>query len=310
MVMFQRIIIIFLIFFVSGFFITTVAFWVRQSVAKESLPYEILSPLADPIGTSRGFVNALTRKPVKDVVAQAQKGTKGTYAIAIKNLNTHDTYYSNERKVFWSGSLYKLWVMAVVFEQIENGRLKESDNLKSTIQDINKDFDIASESAELKEGDISMTVGQATAQMITISHNYAALLLTKKIGSKNVAVFLKKNGFNESSFTAPPKTTVHDIALFFEKLYNGKIVSKAASEKMLVLLKKQQLNDRISKYLTKDVSVAHKTGEIDYFKHDSGIVFAKNGDYIFVVLSESDSPQAAAERIAILSKSVYDHFAN
>lgn len=308
MLVFQRIIIIFLIFFVSGFFITTVAFWVRQSVAKESITYKILSPLADPIGTSKGIVSALTRKPVKDVVVQAQKGTKGTYAIAIKNLNTHDTYYSNERKIFWSGSLYKLWVMAVVYEQIEKGSLKESEVLEKTIQELNNEFAIASESAELAEGGISMTVGQAMQQMIVISHNYAALLLTDKVGDDNVIAFLKKNGFNESSFISPPKTTAHDIALFFEKLYNGEIVSKSASEKMLALLKKQQLNDRIPKYLPKSIPVAHKTGEIDYFKHDSGIVFAKNGDYIFVVLSESESPSGAAERIAGLSKAVYDHF--
>ena len=37
------------------------------------------------------------------------------------------------------------------------------------------------------------------------------------------------------------------IAEKFEKLYNGEIVSKSASNEMLEILKKQELNDRIPK---------------------------------------------------------------
>ncbi|MBI2622076.1 serine hydrolase [Candidatus Microgenomates bacterium] len=77
---------------------------------------------------------------------------------------------------------------------------------------------------------------------------------------------------------------------------------------MISLLLQQELNDRIPKYLPKEAKVAHKTGEIDFAKHDAGIVFANSGDYLIVVLSESDNPSAASERIANLSKAVYEYF--
>lgn len=311
LIVIQRVIVVAVIFFVVGFFVTTVASWVRQSFAKESIQYKILSPLADPVGSSKKLIRTITNPhhSLKNTVEKAMQGSKGDYAIAIINKETGESYSSQEHKSYGSASLYKLWVMAVAYDQMEKGKLREEEVLKKDIEELNKKFDIASESAELKKGDIAMPVSQALTQMITISHNYAALLLSDRIGLKNVATFLKSNGFIESQIGQPPKTTASDIALFYQKLFSGQLVNPVASTKMLELLKKQQLNDRIPKYLPSDVLVAHKTGEINYFKHDAGIVYGKNGPYIFIVLSESEFPQSAAERIAILSKTVYDYFA-
>lgn len=245
---------------------------------------------------------------LKDVVSKSLEGTKGDYAIVIQNLKTSESYGLNKHKVFQPGSLYKVWVMAVVFDEIKNGDLEEDEVLEATIEELNEEFEIATEEAELTEGSVSMTVKQALNQMITISHNYAALLLTEKVGNSAIMNFLKREGFFESSIGKPPKTTAADTALFFEKLYKEEIVDPERSQKMIELLLKQQLNDRIPKYLPKDVKVAHKTGELGFYKHDAGIVFAENGDYIFVVLSETNSPAKTAEEIANLSKNVYDYF--
>ena len=77
---------------------------------------------------------------------------------------------------------------------------------------------------------------------------------------------------------------------------------------MIEILKRQTFNDRIPKYLPKEIDVAHKTGELFGSKHDAGIVFGKNGDYIIVVLSKTESEAEAAEKIANFSKEVYEYF--
>ena len=71
------------------------------------------------------------------------------------------------------------------------------------------------------------------------------------------------------------------------------------------LLLAQKINDRIPKYLPTGVKVAHKTGEIDYVRHDAGIVFGSK-DYIFVFLTDTQHPGEAPEQIALLAKKVYD----
>ncbi|MBI2025964.1 MAG: serine hydrolase [Candidatus Levybacteria bacterium] len=241
-------------------------------------------------------------------VEEALTGTRGTYGIAIKNLKTGEFYYAHEQKIFEAASLYKLWIMATAYDQIEKGTLKEDQTMSQDIKVLNEKFKIATESAETTEGKITLSVQDALEQMITISHNDAALLLSEKVRLKNVTTFLKENSFTKSSLGEPPKTTAYDIALFFEKLYNRNLANPESTNIMLDLLKKQTLNHKLPKYLPKSTIIAHKTGEIGPFTHDAGIAYTPNGDYIIAVLSESNSPRAAEERIANISQAVFDYF--
>ena len=247
---------------------------------------------------------------LKGVVENAMVETKGTYGIFIKNLKTGESFFQNEYKVFEPGSLYKIWILATVISEIEKGNLKEDEVLSQDVVVLNEKFNIASASAEMTEGRITLSVKDALEQMITISHNFAALLLSERVGLSTVKTFLSENNFNESILGESPKTTPHDIALFFEKLYKGELVNEESTKKMLNLLKKQQLNDGLPKYLPQDVEVAHKTGDIGWFKHDAGIIFSDEGDYIIVVMSQSDYPLGAQDRIADVSRAVYEYFTN
>ena len=250
-------------------------------------------------------------KSLKTAVEYALLGTKGTYGVIVKNLRTGEKYYSNEHKVYKAGSLYKLWIMAAVYQSIQNGELKEDEQLSQEVEVLNDKFAIEGEAAELTEGTITLTVGDALKQMITISHNYAALLLTEKIKLSTVAKYLKEKGFNESKVGTSgedPITTPFDIALFFEKLYKLELADKENTDKMIDLLQNQQNTDKLPKYLPKDIKVAHKTGELGWFSHDAGIVSSSFGDYIIVVLSESNSPTGVEDRIAEVSKNVYEYF--
>jgi len=236
------------------------------------------------------------------------KEAQGTYGIVIRNLNTKEEYYLNEHREFDTASLYKLWVMATAFTQIQSGQLKENSILSQNIQVLNNKFNIGSESTELTEGTITVSVKEALNKMITISDNYAALLLSEKVRLSNVSDFLKKNGLIESRLGEPPKTTPYDIALFLEKLYKNELANEDNTQKMIELLSRQTLNNKLPKYLPSNLSIAHKTGELGYFTHDAGIVFTNKDEYLIVVLSESDNPSGAEERIAEISKAVYDYF--
>lgn len=244
-------------------------------------------------------------------IASSLDGTKGTYGLVIKNLSTGESYVQNEHLEFEPGSLYKLWIMAIVFKQIEQGKLHLDDPLIVDVSEVNDKFHIPGDDAEMTAGQVNFTIRSALEQMITISHNYAALGLTDKIGLSSVADFLKTNGFKESTVGIggnSPQTTPTDVALFFEKLYQGKLGSEASTQQMIELLKRDKLNDLIPKYLPDGVDVAHKIGNIEDFDHDAGIVFTSTGDYIIVAMSKTDSPDLAEERIALLSKAVYQYF--
>lgn len=283
-----------------------------MGLPSDSTEGKILSPLASPIVKGVETVRHVIRsKDLEKIVRGETDGQKGNYAVAIKNLKTGEEFFMDENKRFSSGSLYKLWVMAETYKQIDEGKFALGTKLSDSVSNLNKRFGLASESAELKEGNISQTVEQALTQMITISANYPSYLLSSKLGSKNIRQFLADYKFPDSNIgtlTTEPYTTPLNIFLFFEKLYKKELVNKIASEEMIELLKRQKLNDRIPKYLPKGIVIAHKTGELFGNKHNAGIVFSSKGNYIIVLMSKTNSEKNAAEVEAQISKKVWDYF--
>jgi len=292
-----------------------------KSTSEYVLGKEYVSPVENVTSYPTLSLPSPTPSPIPSIILPSASlgqavqgaliGTPGSYGIVVRNLKTNENYSYNEHIKYESASLYKLWIMAETFEQIKNGTLKENDILTEEIKTLNDKFNIASESAKPSEGAITLSVNDALNKMITISDNYAALLLGARIRLSKVESFLKINGFKESSVGTTgnmPMTTAYDTAVFFEKLYSGKLINEEYSNKMLQLLKAQKLNNKIPKYLAPDIVVAHKTGELDKYSHDAGIVYTQNGDYVIVVLSKSDDPNSAKNQIATISKAVFNYF--
>ena len=245
------------------------------------------------------------------VMQDALEGSGGTYAVVVKQLKTGEYYAQNEDETYDAASLYKLWVMAVIYEYLKAGRLQLDQVLSAEVTTLNETFKIASESAELTEGSVTYTVDEALEQMITISDNYAALLLTDAISRTAVADFLTRYGFADSHVgngQKPPVTSANDMARLMEKLYDGQLVDAQSSQQMIERLKRQRLNSKIPSQLPEDVFVAHKTGELDDMSHDASIVYAPSGDFVLVVLSRTDDRDGANSRIAEVSKGVFDYF--
>jgi len=277
-------------------------------------PDTIVAPISETL-TSVNIPFIQMKETKKDSLTQIVQSiiprSDNDYGIVIHHLNTNETYSQNDHRMFQSGSLYKLWVMATVYDQIKNGKLRETDILKQEIPILNEKFRIATEDAELTEGTITLSIGDALYRMITVSDNYAALLLSEKVRLSTVAQFLKQHGFTESAVGTTggfPTATASDIAQFFTLLYQGKLINKKYDDNMLDLLKQQKLNHKIPKNLPEDIVVAHKTGELNLFTHDAGIVYTPKGDYIITILSESENPDQAEETIADISEIVYRYF--
>jgi beta-lactamase class A len=299
----------FLAFLITCFLFFIVFLLLHRSLQQTKGPTELVSPIRIESSTPTPTPGE-DDKALGQAVQEALQGTQGNYGIVIKNLSSGKGYTLNEHHRFQTDSLYKLWVMAVVFQDIQSGTLRENQVLSEDVTVLNNKFQIASESAEQTEGTVTISVSDALEKMITVSDNYAALLLTEKIRLSSIATFLREQGLSESSVGTDgeaPYATASDIALFFEKLYEGKLANSTYTEKMLQLLKDQRLNNKLPKYLPDSVVIAHKTGELDDYTHDAGIMYTPDGNYIIVVLSESDDPPSAEERIAEVSKDVYNY---
>lgn len=288
--------------------ISFIATWISLIIVAERSKISIASPLAKQPSFSEKITEIIKPKShLAKIVESNLKDQEGIYAVVIKNLKNGESFSLNENTQFTVASLYKLWVMAVAFEEINAGTLKESDSVslpRGKIEEIQGFWQ------EGIDQDAYYSVADAIEQMIVVSDNDSAITLYSNIGEDKISDFLKRHNFTASSFGSPPKTTPKDIADYLEKLYKGLIVNREYSDKMLEILFKQRLNDRIPKYLPEQIRVAHKTGELDTFKHDAGIVELEGNDYLIIVMSDTPNPQNAAEVTALISKDVYDYFAS
>lgn len=297
------------------FFIVTLILYGFVNIISGSRAKDLVSPavatVQKTVDSSLQEFSALFSIGLRNVVESSLADTDGTYAVYIKNLKTGEFYATNENETFLSASLYKLWTMGAVYSQIQKGTLQKDDVLSADIEKLNDQFDIASESAELTEGKIQKSVDDAVEQMITISHNYSALLLTSTIKLSTVRDFLNTYDLSDSKVGSDlPETTAADIGKYYELLYKKEIINDIYSDEMLARLKRQRLNDRIPALLPDNIAVAHKTGELYGFKHDAGIVYAPKGDYVIVMLSDTKNPATAVNKMAQLSKNVYEYFEN
>ena len=150
----------------------------------------------------------------------------------------------------------------------------------------------------------------ALGRMMRVSDNVAANLVLDRVGVGNVNASLRGLGLDDSGFVPDGSmpTTANDMALLLEALYRGRVVSRQASDGMLLHLISEVIDDRLPALLPKRTAIAHKTGNWENATHDAGIVFSPDADYVIVVLTDYGFVADGAEVISRLSKVVYDYY--
>ena len=189
-----------------------------------------------------------------------------------------------------SASVIKLFVMAAVYDRVEQGLLDHDQVYRKIYHMITvSDNYSTNELIRLLGG------GDEVAGMAAVN-DYAA-----SIGCENTRLerlMLVENGLQNY-------VSAVDCAALLTMIYRGSCVSAEWSAEMLQILKEQTVRDRIPARLPADTVCANKTGDLaGLCCADVGIVFTRQGDYILCVLS--DWPNNAAASIAELSAEIYE----
>jgi beta-lactamase class A len=101
--------------------------------------------------------------------------------------------------------------------------------------------------------------------------------------------------------------TARGLMKILVRLAERDVVSKAASEEMLAILRGQKLNEGIPAGLPAGVSIAHKTGSFSGVYHDAAIVEPPRGrPFVLVVLTRGIKDGRRAHRlVADIARAVY-----
>ncbi|HZQ68819.1 MAG TPA: serine hydrolase [Terriglobales bacterium] len=106
------------------------------------------------------------------------------------------------------------------------------------------------------------------------------------------------------------RSTTADVGRLLEMMVNGKLVSKHASDLLLGIMEKQQVNDRFPRYL-KDVRIAHKTGDGQPFiANDAGVLWVNEEPIVLVVFTGHHRGTTASlhDAIARVAALVVKHY--
>ena len=212
----------------------------------------------------------------------------GRVAFVVHDLTDGERCVRDPDEIYVTASLYKLIVLAEAHRQREAGTFLFSETV------------------------VGLPATEAISSMIRGSINETAHGLLERLGFEEVEALPAELGMNNTVIRGENyTTTAADIAHFFIELHGRRLISPQADEAMVELLLGQRIRDRIPALLPPDLPIAHKTGRIDRFAHDAGIVYAPGGAYVLVVLTEGSPWQnwlpghEAIRQLAALSFTAY-----
>ncbi len=264
-------------------------------------------------------------------LAPLAKAHKGKVAIAVKHLGTGESYYLNADTVMPTASLIKLAVMAEVYQQAAEGKLKLTDPV--TLHDADKVGGSGILTYHFSDG-ARFSLRDAVRLMIVYSDNTATNLVLDKIGIPATGKRMEAMGFPHTKIYAKSfrgsttswdpaltkryglgSTTAREMIGLLEKLHHGKLVNPEASKAMLDHLRHCDDKDKFTRLLPAKVVVAHKTGSVSNARTDAGILYLPAGPVAVCVLTNENQdtrwrPDNAGNVFcAKVAKAVHDHFA-
>ena len=237
-------------------------------------------------------------------------------------------------RVFPLCSVLKIPVLVEAFRQIEEGLFTLDDRWQLTTAEKN----LPSGILVFFDDGLAPTVRDLLILMIIISDNTATDMVMNRLGAGSVTSTMHSLGLTDiyvpmtirqifddllpsadptqdmlALATAPRNRTGRSYSLgpdndvgtpaalteLLARIWRGELVSRASCDAMLEILLKQQLNDRLPRYLPPGTRCAHKTGTLPGIRNDSGIIYAGGTSHVAVTLfSRWDAAAAADDPIA------------
>jgi len=246
------------------------------------------------------------------------KTQTGNVAVVVETLDGDRAVAINTERVFPSASTIKLAIMSELFNRAAVGDFSLTDTITITEKHRTGGDGILK---ELNPGHI-FTLEELCTLMIILSDNEATNILIDFLGMENINATIKRLGLKDAHLgrhmmDSEARRQGHDnfisaedLAKILKLIVSGRNVNQKSSEKMLDIMKRQQVRGRLDLYLPGEIVIAHKTGDLDLLEHDVGIVYPENGKaYIIVVLTnETTTNKDGREIIGHISKMAYDYY--
>ena len=273
--------------------------------------------LAQNSAPSAGKQKALWEK-LESSIQNVDQHLDGVMGVAIEDLTTNDHYFLHEDEVFAQASSIKITVLANLYLQAQQGKLKLTDLYTVQSSDLVPDSDIMN---GLTPGVTKVTLRDLATMMVAVSDNAATNVLIDRVGMGNVNTMLDSVGLTQTRLRRKMMdleaakqgreniSTPREMMTLLDAIYHGKVLDGASSKDFFKVLSTNK-NSWIPRDLPADVKVADKPGSLEGVRNDSGIVFVEGRPYVICVMAsflrnERDGEEAIS-RISLVTWQMFD----
>jgi beta-lactamase class A len=266
-----------------------------------------VSPLQNDAYTTVLGIFSVRKNPddLKKQIQSTIGDTLKNYSVYVVDYHSNLSVGINESEMFTGASINKVPIMAVLYNEAQNGTVNFDQVITLQPEDIQ---DYGSGSIRYDPPGTTYTIKTLVRLMMQKSDNTAAFLLGHYVvGLPKVQAIINSWGLTQTDM-ANNKTSNKDMELLLRKIYGNNVANPSLTAEMLGFMKDGDFENRIPGDLPKDVTVYHKTGDGDTGEiHDVGIVTHGNTAYYIGILTSDVGDVAAAEKLeAKISKIVYD----
>jgi beta-lactamase class A len=255
---------------------------------------------------------------LQDGLRNIDQQLDGVMGLAVKDLTSGEEFFINADEIMPQASSIKIAVLANLYLQTQQGKLKLSDEYVVRKEDLVPGSDIM---LGLTPGVTHLTLRDLATMMIAVSDNSATNVLIDRTGPDKVNAMLEGLGLHGTRLRRKMMdlkaagegrenvSTPREMMTLLETVYRGKLLNREMTEDFLKMLSTHK-ESALLQGLPDDAVAANKPGELEAVRNDSGIVLVKNRPYILCVmtayLKDEREGSAAIRKIAGLTYSYFD----
>jgi len=257
-------------------------------------------------------------KKLQTDIGRVDEQLDGVLAVAVKDLTSGEEFLIRGDEVMPQASSIKIAVLANLYLQAQQGRLKLSDEYVVRKPDLVPGSDVL---LGLTPGVTRLTLRDLATIMVAVSDNSATNVLIDRLGFDNVNQMLQQIGLHNTRLRRKMMdlkaasegreniSTPREMMTLLEAIYRAKLLNKEMTEDFLKVLSTHK-ESSLLQGLPDDAIAANKPGELEAVRNDSGIVLVKNRPFILCVmtsyLKDEKEGSAAIRKIAALAYSYFD----
>ncbi|HEX3819540.1 MAG TPA: serine hydrolase [Candidatus Sulfotelmatobacter sp.] len=258
---------------------------------------------------------------LENSIQEIDQHLDGVMGIAIEDLTSGDHYFLHEDEVFAQASSIKITVLADLYLQAQQGKLKLTDLYTVQSSDLVPDSDIMN---GLTPGVTRITLRDLATMMVAVSDNSATNVLIDRVGMANVNTMLDSLGLTHTRLRRKMMdvqaakegreniSTPREMMTLLDAIYRGKVLNKESTEGFFKMLSTNK-SSFIPRDLPPDLKIANKPGELEAVRNDSGIVFVEGRPYVICVMTgflrnERDGEDAIS-KVSLVAWQMFDRLA-